>query len=92
MRPGDKESMQDRRQIAQLKARVEVYKTEYDEALGYLRANAETRGIGEQARWFATLTKFPDVSDRLVRAYREYAQELEKLAQGRRPMLRKSLG
>ncbi len=82
--------MPSRGQIAKLKARVEVYETEYDEALGYLRTNAETKGMGEQARWFATLTKFPDVSDRLVRAYREYAQELEKLMQGGRHMLRKS--
>lgn len=66
--------------IAKLKAGMEVYETEYDEALAYLRTNAETKGMGEQVRWFATLTKFPDISDRLVRAYREYAQELEKWA------------
>jgi hypothetical protein len=92
MRLGDGKSMPSRGQIAKLKARVEVYETEYDEALGYLRTNAETKGMGEQARWFATLTKFPDVSDKLVRAYREYAQELEKLMQGKHPMSRKSYG
>ena len=84
--------MLSRGKTAKLKARVEVYGAEYDEALGYLRTNAETEGMGEQARWFATLTKFPDVSDKLVRAYREYAQELERLMQGKRPMLRKSYG
>ncbi len=86
----DEKSMPNRGQIVKLKTRVEVYETEYEEALAYLRTNAETKGMGEQARWFATLTKFPDISDRLVRAYREYAQELEKLMQGKRPMLRKS--
>jgi hypothetical protein len=75
--------MPNRGQIAKLKARVKIYETEYDEALGYLRTNAETKGIGEQARWFAILTKFPDISDKLVRAYREYAQELEKKSEGR---------
>lgn len=72
--------MPNRGRIARLKARVDVCQKEYDEALGYLRTNAGTEGTGEQVRWFATLTKFPDVSNNLVKAYREYAQELEKFA------------
>jgi len=72
-------------QTGELKARLKVYEIEYEEALTYLRTNAATKGVGEQVRWFATLTKFPDLSDRLVRAYREYAQELEKLTPNKRP-------
>ena len=69
--------MSDSQRVARLKSRVKAASVEYDEALAFLRAYAETRGVGEQARWFATLSKFPGLSDRLVRAYRDYTAALE---------------
>jgi hypothetical protein len=46
--------------------------------MGFLRADSDRLGTGPKERWFATLAKFPRISDRLVRAYREYTEALER--------------
>jgi hypothetical protein len=62
---------------AALKSRVRECEAEYGSALAFLKAPSESTGEGDRTRWFATLAKFPEVSERLVRAHREYAAALE---------------